>query len=213
MERQTNQLDGILQKSPFIPVIAIENKENAVAIAESFLKAGVSNIEIVLRTSAALSSIKEISAQFSNLIIGAGTVLTKQQAHDSIEAGAKYIVSPGFSEDVHQVCLKNHVPYLPGAITPTEIQAATEKGFTFLKFFPSETMGGVKTLKSYAAVFEDIQFCATGGINKENISSYLLLPNVVSVGTSSLLTHNIQAAKDWARISDLTLALKAQINT
>lgn len=208
MGQLTDRLNNVLRKSPIIPVIAIQDENDAIDIAESFLNAGILNIEVVLRTPSAISSIQNISSQFSSMIIGAGTVLTKQQAQKAINAGVSYIVSPGFSEAVSQICLEASIPYMPGAVTPTEIQKASDKGYSFLKFFPSEAMGGVQTLKSYAPVFENIQFCATGGINAENISSYLALPNVISVGTSALLTNEIQMNKDWGRIAELVALIE-----
>ncbi len=196
-------LKTILESSPIIPVIAIDDAQDACAIAEGFIKANIHNIEIVLRTPAALQSIRNISVQFKDIILGAGTVLNVEQAKHAIDAGVHYIVSPGFSAAVYEVCTLAHIPYLPGAVTPTEIQKAIDRGFSYLKFFPAEAMGGIETLKSYISVFPDIQFCATGGVKAHNARDYLLLPNVVSIGTSALLTSNIQSEKDWSKIAAL----------
>lgn len=199
---QTAQLKDILEKSPIIPVVAINDINDALPIANGFLNAGISNIEIVLRTSHGLGAITKISENISEMIIGAGTVLSKQHAIDAIKAGAQYIVSPGYSDDVADICLNAAVPYLPGAVTATEIQQASNRGFSYLKFFPAEAMGGIKTIKSFAAVFSDIQFCATGGVTMDNAKSYLDLPNVISVGTSALLTKDMQIHKNWPDIAN-----------
>ena len=142
------------------------------------------------------------------MILGAGTVLNIDQAKASIDAGVRYIVSPGFSTEIHKICTNAQMPYLPGAVTPTEIQAALDLGYSFLKFFPAEIMGGAKTLKGYGPVFADMQFCATGGVHADNVGAYLALPNVIAVGTSALLPSDVQKNKDWGQITKLASAVQ-----
>lgn len=191
----------MLKATPYLPVIAVPSAEDAVPLAQALQKGDINNIEVTLRTPDALESIKRIKAECPTMMVGVGTVFTAEQVYQAAPLGAQYIVSPGFSETVHQACLKANVPYLPGAVTPTEIQTLQEKGFRVLKFFPAEASGGAGMLKALAPVFKDMAFCATGGITAENMKDYLALPNVVAVGLSSMISADKLKAKDWAGIA------------
>jgi 2-dehydro-3-deoxyphosphogluconate aldolase/(4S)-4-hydroxy-2-oxoglutarate aldolase len=191
----------ILEASPLLPVMTIGAPADAPPLAEALMAAGIFNLEITLRAEGALESIRAAS-RLARMTVGAGTVFTAEQARAAAEAGARYIVSPGYSAAVAAACRDLKVPYLPGAVTATEIQAAQEKGFHLLKFFPAEAGGGVPVLKALAPVFERIRFCATGGISPENAAAYLAAPNVVAVGMSALAPAAAVKAKDWAAVTE-----------
>lgn len=200
---QTHQdyIEKMLQETPRLPVMAIPHADDAVPLAQALQKGGINNIEVTLRTADAFESIQRIRSECPTMSVGVGTVFTAEQVFKAAALGAHYIVSPGFHEDVHNACLKANIPYLPGAVTPTEIQFLQAKGFRFLKFFPAEVSGGVGMLKALAPVFKDIKFCATGGISAENVKDYLALPNIIAVGMSSLVSSDKLKAKDWDGIA------------
>ncbi len=190
----------ILAADPVIPVVALNDGNAAKQVASALIAGGIRNIEITLRTPNALDCIRA-AKQVEGITVGAGTVLNFQQAKDAVAAGVAYIVSPGFTESVHSVCLENGIPYLPGAVTPTEIQSLLEHGIHLMKFFPAEAFGGVKTLKALAPVFGGVKFCATGGISFENAPAYFACPNIVGVGMSAIVTEASVTAGNWADIT------------
>jgi 2-dehydro-3-deoxyphosphogluconate aldolase / (4S)-4-hydroxy-2-oxoglutarate aldolase len=196
-----NRLASMLAASPCLPVLAISDTADAQPLAEALQAGGIHNIEVTLRTPNALEVVKVI-AGIKGMTVGVGTVFNAEQVSQSKAAGASYVVSPGFNETVFQACLANDIPYLPGVVTPTEMQTVQEKGFKHLKFFPAEASGGVPMLKAIAPVFQDLKFCATGGITMENMKSYLNLPNVVAVGMSAMVPAEVFKSKDWAKVTD-----------
>ena len=167
-----------------IPVIEIDSMQRAEPLAESLLMGGLPVAEITLRTDAALESIRIIAGDVREVIVGAGTVINQEQAEAAVEAGAQFLVSPGMVEEVVLWARENQIPMLAGALTPTEMIRATKLGLDILKFFPSETMGGLKALKALSDPFPQLRFVPTGGIRLENMVDYLQMEKVHAVGGS-----------------------------
>lgn len=188
---------------PVIPVLVIERLEDAVPLAQALVAGGVRVLEVTLRTPAGLPSIEAIARAVPQAIVGAGTLRTAQDAVAVRAAGAQFGVSPGFSPALAEACRAQGLPLLPGVATPSEVMAALEAGFRFLKFFPAEAAGGVPMLKSLAGPFPDVAFCPTGGIQIGNAASYLAQPNVRVCGGSWLTPSEAVRAGDWARITAL----------
>lgn len=175
---QELHLNGIL------PVLKINDKKNAVKIVRAIKDGGLNTAEITFRTEDAAQAIENISKHDPDMLIGAGTVRNIEQVKQAVCCGAKFIVSPGFNEDVVDYCVKNGIYIIPGVCTPTEIERATEFGLKTLKFFPAESAGGISMLKSLASPYKNIKFMPTGGIDNENLNSYLSLENVLCCGGS-----------------------------
>ncbi|MEE4194138.1 MAG: bifunctional 4-hydroxy-2-oxoglutarate aldolase/2-dehydro-3-deoxy-phosphogluconate aldolase, partial [Anaerolineae bacterium] len=167
------------------------------------LKGGLPCAEITFRTSAAAEAIKAITDHFPDMLVGAGTVLNKQQAKAAIAAGAKFIVSPGLDKKVVQYCQKHTIPVMPGIFTATELQKALKLGIDVVKFFPAEASGGVKTLKALSGPFPQVKFMPTGGISAANLPDYLALPQVVACGGSWLVKKSMIAAGEFDTIEQL----------
>ena len=194
-----------------VPVIKIDDAAHAIPLAEALIAGDMPVAEITFRTGAASASIRDISRKFPNMLLGAGTVLTVSQAQQAVDAGARYIVSPGFSPSVVDWCLQHHVPVLPGVATPTEIIAALDTGLTVLKFFPAEEFGGVRMLKALASPFSTVQFVPTGGITPASLPDYLRLPNVLAVGGTWMVKSDLIAASRFPEITRLALEARALV--
>ena len=187
-----------------VPVVKIERAEDAVELGRALLAGGLPCAEITFRTAAAEDAIRRISSNLPEIIVGAGTVLSVDQASKAVSAGARFIVSPGFNQKVVDWCLQNEIPVTPGVLTPTEIDMALDRGLHILKFFPAEAMGGITTLKAISAPYGSVKFIPTGGINQNNLADYLALPSVHCCGGSWLAkTHLISAGK-FDEITKLT---------
>ncbi len=167
-----------------LPVIKIHNEGDSENLAASLLAGDLPAVEITFRTSAAEKSIRRIRKKFPGILLGAGTILTAEQADSAVSAGADFLVSPGFNPKVAEYCLDKDIPFIPGVDSPSQIEAAMEYGFEVLKFFPSEVLGGVKMLKSLSGPYPDVRFIPTGGVNIANLMDYLSLPQVVACGGS-----------------------------
>lgn len=173
-----------MYSSAIIPVVAIDNSDDAVELGKAFLAAGVKVIEITFRTAAAADAIRKLSESGLDVCTGAGTVLTVEMAQKAVDAGAKFLVSPGFDEAVVGWAVEHGIPMFPGITSPSEIAMAQKYGLKVVKFFPAEAAGGVKMLKALKGPYADMRFIPTGGISAENIGSYMDLPNVVACGGS-----------------------------
>jgi 2-dehydro-3-deoxyphosphogluconate aldolase / (4S)-4-hydroxy-2-oxoglutarate aldolase len=187
-------MNPILQQiglTGIVPVVAIDNAANAVPLAEALLEGGIPCIEITFRTAAAQAAIGAIASSVPNMLIGAGTVLTVDQAKAAIHSGAKYIVSPGLNQKTVRYCQENNVAITPGVATPTEIEAAMDLGLEIVKFFPAESMGGVKYLTAISAPYKKIKFIPTGGIDESLLLSYLKLPCVHAIGGSWMVKADL----------------------
>lgn len=196
----------IMRADRIVPVVVIEDAEQALPLAEALQASGLNTIEITLRTSAALDAVKRI-AESTHLCVGAGTVLTVEQAQASHDAGAHFLVSPGSNPDVIQYCIHQGISILPGVCSPTDIELARATGIKTLKFFPAEAAGGVEFLKAISAPYQDVQFVPTGGINDATLGSYLKLPSVVACGASWIVDKSMLAKDDWDEVSRRCRAL------
>ncbi len=187
-----------------IPVVAIQDARDAAGLGSALLDGGLPCAEITFRTEAALSSIKTLSTQFPQMLVGAGTVLTTGQAQAAVDHGAQFLVTPGFDDAVVEWSLDNDVPIFPGVATPTEINMALRYGLRILKFFPAQAFGGIGTLKAISAPYGDVRFIPTGGISVQNLNDYLALPSVLACGGSWLAKKTLIASGDFTTITRLT---------
>jgi 2-dehydro-3-deoxyphosphogluconate aldolase/(4S)-4-hydroxy-2-oxoglutarate aldolase len=186
-----------------VPVIALDRAEDAGPLADALITGGLPVAEVTFRTAAAESSIREM-AKRKEVLVGAGTVLNVDTVKRAVDAGATYIVSPGFSEKVVSYCIEQKITVLPGCVTPTEIQMALEHGLSTIKFFPAEAVGGIKTLKAFAAPFGQVRFIPTGGITESNLADYLSFAPVIACGGSWMVTKELLSAGDFAKITSIT---------
>ena len=198
-----------LSRIGVVPVITIDRPQDAVPLARALLNGGIGCAEITFRTASAEEAIQRISGECHEMLVGAGTVLTVQQAEQAIRAGAQYIVAPGFDAAVVDWCQKRGVPVLPGVATPTEINMALARGVKLLKFFPSEEIGGVRMLKALYAPYQEVQFIPTGGIKAHNLAEYLALPNVVACGGSWMATGSMISEGKFDEITRLSREARA----
>jgi 2-dehydro-3-deoxyphosphogluconate aldolase/(4S)-4-hydroxy-2-oxoglutarate aldolase len=199
-----------LGRDRLLPVVVLDDAAAAVPLGHAIRSGGLSCIEITLRTPAALDAIAALARE-GELLVGAGTVLTRDQAERAIAAGARFVVSPGLSASVVSHCLDVGVPVFPGVATPTEIQAALELGVQVVKFFPADILGGLAAIKALAGPFGDVRFVPTGGVSPDNVSAYLRHPSVLAVGGSWMATRAAIAAADWGAITALVSAAVVQV--
>jgi len=195
---------GRLRQLRIVPVIVINDADDAVPLAAALSEGGLSCAEVTFRTAAAGEALRRICGENPDMLAGAGTVLTPQQAKEARAAGAHFVVAPGFSPAVVDYCLEHEIPVYPGVCTPTDVEAALAKGLKTLKFFPAEPAGGVPYLKAISAPYNMVEFIPTGGINEKNIASYLALKNVVACGGSWMASNEAIAAKQFDRIREAT---------
>jgi 2-dehydro-3-deoxyphosphogluconate aldolase/(4S)-4-hydroxy-2-oxoglutarate aldolase len=197
---------GILRVSPVIPVVVIEDADDAVPLAQALVAGGVKVIEITLRSAAALDAVRAVSLCVHEMVVGVGTVTRAEEFAAAAEAGARFIVSPGVTDSLLAAAEDTGLNYLPGVMTPSEVIRAREAGLSDLKLFPAEAAGGIALLRALAGPFADITFCPTGGITEETAPAYLALPNVGCVGGSWLTPKAALAAEDWPAVTALARA-------
>jgi len=200
----TAQSHDFLDDAPVIPVIAINQIEHAIPLAQALVAGGIRNLEITLRTDCALDAIRLIAQEVEGAFVGAGTVCNAMQFEQAVSAGANFVVSPGSSAALFEVAASS-VPLLPGAVTASEVMAAREAGFNILKFFPASTSGGAAAIKAFAGPFGDIKFVPTGGIHLDNAIDYLSLNNVRAVGGSWLTPADAINDERWDVITELAV--------
>ncbi len=193
----------VMQDAPVIPVIVLNDVAHAVPMARALVAGGIRMLEVTLRTPVALQCIERIAKEVPEAVVGAGTVRSPSEAQAAARAGARFAVSPGFTNSVGQACRDLGLSLLPGVATGSEIMMAAEAGFKELKFFPAMQAGGPAMLKAWSGPFFDVKFCPTGGVSVANAKEFLSLPNVVCVGGSWLVPNDALAAGDWARITAL----------
>ncbi len=198
-----NDLIQRLGQLKIIPVIAIEDAGDAAALGEALIEGGLPCAEVTFRTAAAADSIRTMARQ-PTLLVGAGTVLNVDTVKRAVDAGAKFIVSPGFNPKVVSYCVEQKIPITPGTSNPTDIEMALDHGLTVVKFFPAEAMGGIKTLKAIAAPYGMMQFIPTGGITLANLAEYLQFSKVVACGGSWMVTKELLAGKQFKQIAEIT---------
>ena len=200
---RSDALAPIVRSAPVVPVVIVDDPAAAVPLARALVAGGLPVVEVTLRTDAALKAIAAIAAEVEGAIVGAGTVLTRDQWQAAEKAGARYMVSPGSTPDLLAAANDSAVPLMPGAATPSEAMRLLEHGYTIQKFFPAEAAGGAALLKALASPLPGIGFCPTGGIGAANVGDYLALPNVITVGGSWVAPGEAVAAGDWGRIEAL----------
>ena len=187
-----------------VPVVVLNDVKNAVPLAQSLINGGLPCAEVTFRTEAAQESIAEISKNFPQMFVGAGTVLTTEQVDRAVDAGAKFIVSPGFNPKVVEYCIKKGYPVTPGIMTPTELEMALEFGLDVVKFFPAENAGGLKMIKAMAAPYTKMKFMPTGGINPQNVREYLQCDKILACGGSWMVKGGFINSGNFAEIEKLT---------
>jgi 2-dehydro-3-deoxyphosphogluconate aldolase/(4S)-4-hydroxy-2-oxoglutarate aldolase len=190
-----------LTLSPVMPVVVINNIDDAIPLAHALMAGGVSIMEVTLRTEVALQAISLIRQEIPSMCVGAGTVNNTELFDKAIAAKAQFLVCPGVTDSLLVAAAKSDVPLLPGVVTPSEAMKLQDMGYSYLKFFPAEAAGGVNMLKSIAGPLPGISFCPTGGIDNRNYQSYLALNNVLCVGSSWLADGKLIAQKDWSEIT------------
>ncbi|MEV0681526.1 bifunctional 4-hydroxy-2-oxoglutarate aldolase/2-dehydro-3-deoxy-phosphogluconate aldolase [Actinosynnema sp. NPDC050436] len=199
----------LLDLSPVIPVVVLDDAEQAVPLARALLRGGIRVIELTLRTPAALGAIERIAAEVPDIVLGAGTVTAPEHAEQAAKAGAAFLVTPGSTARVLNAVEDTGLPFLPGAATVSEAMELAERGLTALKFFPAEAAGGADFLKSVGGPLPGLRFCPTGGITVDTAPRYLALPNVGCVGGSWLTPKDALAAGDFDRVEALAKAASA----
>ncbi|MEU9346416.1 bifunctional 4-hydroxy-2-oxoglutarate aldolase/2-dehydro-3-deoxy-phosphogluconate aldolase [Streptomyces sp. NPDC048278] len=194
---------SVLDLAPVVPVVVIEDAADAVPMARALVDGGLPVIEVTLRTPAALDAIRAVAAAVPDAVVGAGTVLTPAQVTECVAAGARFLVSPGWTDGLLAAMAASGVPYLPGVSTASEVVALLERGVREMKFFPAQAAGGTAYLRSLAGPLPQARFCPTGGIGPDNAPEYLALPNVGCVGGTWMVPADAVAAGDWDRVREL----------
>ena len=189
-----------------VPVVVLEDAEQAVPAAKALLRGGITAMEITFRTAAAKASIAKVAAGVPEMTVGAGTVINVDQLRDAVEAGAKFIVCPGSDPELIRAAQALDVAIIPGVVTPSEIMLGLKLGIRVFKFFPAESYGGLKTIKALSGPFPQIRFIPTGGINQANAAEYFKSPKIQAVGGSWMVTKDMIAAGDFDGIAEKSLA-------
>ena len=195
-----------LQSLKLIPVVALEDADDAEPLADALCAGGLSVAEVTLRTECAIDVIRRLGAR-DGFLLGAGTVHSAEQAEEVVEAGAQFVVTPGFNPRTVAWCQQNNVPVFPGVATPTDLEMALEHNIEVVKFFPAETLGGVTALKAFSGPYGNVRFIPTGGISASNLSDYLALPSVLACGGSWMVK-----ADDWDQTTRLTAEALEMVN-
>ncbi|WP_187836246.1 bifunctional 4-hydroxy-2-oxoglutarate aldolase/2-dehydro-3-deoxy-phosphogluconate aldolase [Helicobacter pylori] len=193
----------VLQISPIVPVVVIENIKDAVPLAQSLIEGGIPIIEVTLRSSCALEAIELIAKNVPKMRVGAGTILNPTQLEQAQNRGAEFLISPGLTIKLLEHAKKKDMPLIPGVSSSSEVMQALELGYNALKFFPAEYCGGVKLLNAFNGPFKGVKFCPTGGISADNMRSYLNLENVLCVGGSWLTPKDLVQNKEWDKITEI----------
>lgn len=187
-----------------VPVVVLNDADDAVPLADALIKGGLPCAEVTFRTDAAEESIRRICESFPDMLVGAGTVLTTEQVERAYKAGAKFIVSPGFDPEIIDCCISIGLPVLPGCITPSEIAQAVKRGLKVVKFFPAEQSGGVAMIKAMAAPYSMVKFMPTGGISTKNLADYLSCDKILCCGGSWMVKEDLIKSGSFDKITDMT---------
>ncbi len=217
-----NEILERISKIGIIPVILLKESKDAVPLAEALMKGGLACAEVTFRSDAAEESIRQMAEKFPEMLVGAGTVLTTEQVDKAVSAGAKFIVSPGLNPKIVKYCMERNIIMVPGIVTPSEVEQALELGLDVVKFFPAEPSGGLEMIKAISAPYKKIKFIPTGGINEENVSSYLCTECILACGgtwmVKSELIENgafhevMKLAKEARDLADKARSLKTITN-
>jgi 2-dehydro-3-deoxyphosphogluconate aldolase / (4S)-4-hydroxy-2-oxoglutarate aldolase len=200
-------MTDLLSASPVVPVVVIDEVETAVPLARALAAGGVRIIEVTLRTEAALAAIAAISAELPEVLVGAGTICSRQQVKASMAAGARFLVSPGATDRLLDAFEDSGVPFLAGVATPSEMLRLLEREITTAKLFPATAVGGLALLRAVYGPLPGLRFCPTGGIDAANAGDFLALPNVGCVGGSWLTPAGVVRARNWDEITRLAAAV------
>lgn len=187
-----------------VPVVVLNRVEDAKPLANALCEGGLKCAEVTFRTDAAEESIRIMTTEFPDMLVGAGTVLTIEQVDRAVAAGAKFIVSPGFDPEIVDYCIEKDIPVVPGCITPSEVAQGVKRGLEVVKFFPAEQAGGLAMLKAMAAPYTTMKFMPTGGISAKNLSEYLSFKKIIACGGSWMVKADLVDAGDYERIIELT---------
>ena len=197
-------IDERFEEIRIVPVVKLEKAEDAKDLAGALVRGGIPCAEVTFRTDAAAEAIRRMSESYPDMLVGAGTVLKTEQVDAAIEAGAKFIVSPGLNPKIVRYCQEKGIPVYPGVATASEIEQALELGLSVVKFFPAEVNGGVKAIKALSAPYFQLRFMPTGGISQENIGSYLSCPQVIACGGSWMVKDSFVKEGNFEEIRKLT---------
>lgn len=198
----------VMTATPVVPVIVVDDVEQAVNLGKALVAGGVPVLEVTLRTEAALEAIAALRKEVPEAIVGAGTVCSREQYIQAVEAGSQFIISPGMTPDLLKVGKEYDVPYLPAVATISDILLGLEYGYDHFKFFPAEVNGGVKALKAFSGPLPQIRFCPTGGISEKNFKDYLALDSVLCVGGSWIVPADLVKAGKWDEITELAKSVQ-----
>jgi 2-dehydro-3-deoxyphosphogluconate aldolase / (4S)-4-hydroxy-2-oxoglutarate aldolase len=197
------KVEDIMKISPLVPVIALDDVQDALPLAEALLEGGIGIMEITLRTKAGLESIQKIAKEMPEMAVGAGTIINALGFAQAKEYGAQFVFSPGISKELLEASHTYKLPFIPGVATASDVMMALNAGFEYCKLFPATAVGGVETLKAFSGPFASMKFCPTGGINLQNINDFLSLSNVVCAGGSWIVPKASINTGDFAQITKL----------
>lgn len=197
-------MNNLIAQYGVVPVVVLEDEKDALTLAEALVKGGLPVAEVTFRTAAAEGSIKAMCEAYPEMLVGAGTVLSVEQVDRALKAGARFIVTPGFDEEVVDYCIANNIPVYPGTVTPSEVTKAVKRGLNICKFFPAEQYGGVSTIKALSAPFTTVKFMPTGGVSAKNLKDYLSCSKIVACGGSWMVKGDLIKAHEFDKIRELT---------
>ena len=193
----------VMKISPIVPVIAIENAEDALPLAEALMAGGIGLMEITLRTPAGIKAIEIIAKHFPQMAVGAGTVMNPDDFKKAVDHGAQFVFSPGISVELMETSKALNVPFIPGVATASEVMLALNNGFEHCKLFPATAVGGIEILNGFYGPFPSMRFCPTGGISLHNLNDFLKLPNVLCAGGSWIVPKMVLKNKEFSKITQL----------
>lgn len=201
-----------IEKTGVIPIVVINDVEDAEPLAQALCEGGLPCAEVTFRTAAAEESIRKMTDIYPDMLIGAGTVLTTEQVDRAVAAGAKFIVSPGFDPEVVDYCILKKIPVFPGCITPSEVAQAVKRGLKVVKFFPAAQFGGISTIQALAAPYVGLKFMPTGGVNAKNLADYLQCKSIIACGGSWMVKSDLIKAGEFEKIKDMTKEAVSLVN-
>ncbi|HIV22814.1 MAG TPA: bifunctional 4-hydroxy-2-oxoglutarate aldolase/2-dehydro-3-deoxy-phosphogluconate aldolase [Candidatus Merdiplasma excrementigallinarum] len=200
----SRKLEEQIEKLGLVPVVVLHDAKDAKPLAQALCQGGLPCAEVTFRTDAAEESIRQMSREFPDMLVGAGTVLTVEQVNRAVDAGAKFIVSPGFDPQIVDYCLNRQIPVFPGCVTPSEVAQAVKRGLRVVKFFPAKQYGGVSTIKALAAPYVGLRFMPTGGVSASNLREYLECSSIVACGGSWMVKGDLIQAGAFEEITRMT---------
>lgn len=209
---KTDELEAQLQTMKLVPVVALPSVEAGMKLAELLVRCGLPVAEVTFRTDCAVEAMSVIHERYPDILLLAGTVLTPQQVDSAVNAGAKGIVSPGYTARMAAYCRKIDIPFYPGVCTPSEVQVAVEDGLSSLKFFPAEMSGGLKMVSLFGAIYQNVSFMPTGGIQEKNLLQYLECENILCCGGTWLSPEQLMVEERWGEIEQRIQSAVALLN-